>query len=88
MITCTTRPEAAPGGTDLAAYIVHKIGSTLEEIIADSPERFRVIEAEALRDLIVMSEVSGTDATIFLGPHTLENPDCQRLVSRHCSLIP
>ena len=77
MITCTTRPEAAPGGTDLAAYIVHKIGSTLEEIIADSPERFRV-----------MSEVSGTDATIFLGPHTLENPDCQRLVSRHCSLIP
>lgn len=88
MITCTTTPEAAPGGTDLAAYIVHKIGSTLEEIIADSPERFRVIEAEALRDLIVMSEVSGTDASIILGPHTLENPDCQRLVSRHCSLIP
>ena len=88
MITCTTRPEAAPGGTDLAAYIVHKIGSTLEEIIADSPERFLVIEAEALRDIIVMSEVQGTDASVILSPRTLDNPDCRRLIAGHCCMIP
>ena len=88
MITCTTNPNAAPGGISLTAYIEHKIGSTVEEITADSPERFRVIEAEALRDIIVMSEVSGKDAAVVLGPHTLENPDCQRLVSGHCSLVP
>jgi len=88
MITCTTRPESAPGGTDLSAYIEHKAGCRIEEIVADSPERFRIIEAEALRDLIVMSEVAGTDACIILGPHTMENPDCQRLVAGHCRLIP
>ncbi|MBO4565713.1 MAG: hypothetical protein J5695_00645 [Bacteroidales bacterium] len=88
MIICTTNPEAAPGGTVLEAYIEHKIGSSIRDIVADSPERFRIIEAEALRDLIVMSEVAGTDASVILGPHTLDNPDCRRLVNGHCSLIP
>ncbi|MBR4809109.1 MAG: hypothetical protein IK031_02380 [Bacteroidales bacterium] len=88
MITCTTNPASAPGGTVLREYIVHKIGSPVEDIVADSPERFRIIEAEALRDLIVMSEVSGADASVIISPETLENPDCGRLISGHCVLIP
>ena len=88
MITCTTSPAAAPGATVLDEYIGHKIGSTVEEIVADSPERFLVIEAEALRDIIVMSEVQGTDASVILSPRTLENPDCRRLIAGHCCMIP
>ena len=47
-------PSAA-AFTDLREYIEHKIGMTIEEIKADSPERFRVIEEEAVRDIVVMT---------------------------------
>ena len=64
---------------DLYQYIEHKIGMKVEDIIADSPERFRVIETEALRDLVVMNQVAGTDYAVTLGPDTLDNPECARL---------
>ena len=64
---------------DLYSYIEHKIGMRVAGIVADSPERFRVIEEEALRDLVVMSEISGRDTIIRLGPDTLSNPECARL---------
>ena len=88
MITCTTNPAAAPGATVLDEYIGHKIGSTVEDIIADSPERFLIIEAEALRDIIVMSEVRGEDSAVIITPRTMENPDCRRLIAGHCCMIP
>ena len=88
MITCTTdASSAAQGSVHLRDYIEHKIGSPIEDIVSDSPERFRVIEAEALRDIIVMSEVSGRDASVILDPGTLGNPDCLRLIEGHCKLI-
>ncbi len=72
---------------DLEAYIEHKIGASLQEIEADSRERFLVIETEALRDLIVMSEVSGSDCAIILGAHTLDNPECARLVREETTFL-
>lgn len=72
-------PSAA-AFTDLREYIEHKIGMTIEEIKADSPERFRVIEEEAVRDIVVMSEITGEDRTLRLLPGTLDNPECKRLL--------
>ncbi|MBR4827062.1 MAG: hypothetical protein IKZ91_04175 [Bacteroidales bacterium] len=89
MVTiCTINPDGANAPvTSLQAYIEHKIGSPLEAIDADSHERFLVIEAEALRDIIVMAEVTGTGARIELCPLTQNNPDCVRLIRRHCRTI-
>ena len=60
-------------------YIEHKIGMNVSDIIADSPERFRVILTEALRDLVVMNQIAGTDYTVILPPEVLDNPECKRL---------
>ena len=60
-------------------YIEHKIGMSVGEIIADSPERFSVIRTEALRDLVVMNQIAGTDYTVIMPPEVLENPECERL---------
>ena len=90
MIICTTDPGArVPDGfspKDLRGYIEHKTGEDIESTIADSPERFRVIESEALRDLVVMSEIEGTDIYITLLPGTPENPACTRLLKDYCVL--
>lgn len=67
--------------TDLREYIEHKIGSSIEDICADSPERFHVIEEEAVRDLAVMSEITGTDRILRLLPGTADNPECRRLLN-------
>lgn len=84
---CTVEPDGSNAPlTDLRAYIEHKIGSTPEEIDADSHERFLIIEAEALRDLVVMAEVSGTPVRILPCPGTLHNPDCQRIIAGHCKI--
>ena len=53
--------------------------SCWHSIIAESPERFSVIRTEALRDLVVMNQIAGTDYTVELPPETLENPECERL---------
>ncbi|MBO6169811.1 MAG: hypothetical protein J6O51_07545 [Bacteroidales bacterium] len=66
---------------DLYQYIEHKIGSDIASIKSDSPDRFRVIEEEALRDLVVMSKITGRDRIIRLGPDTLSNPECARLIA-------
>lgn len=82
----TSRDEAAaehPGAEyfDLEEYIEHKIGMSIPDLVADSPWRYRVIEEEALRDLVVMSEITGSDRIVRLGPDTLSNPECVRLIS-------
>ena len=64
---------------DLYSYIEHKIGSSIEDIIADSPERFSVIQTEALRDLVVMNQIAGTGHTVLLHRSTLQIPECERL---------
>lgn len=65
---------------DLYEYIEHKIGASVEDIIADSPERFRVIRAEALRDLVTMNRLAATGYTVSYPPETLEDPECKRLI--------
>lgn len=65
---------------DLYEYIEHKIGMSVPEIIADSPERFRVIRTEALRDLVVMNKIAGTGYEIEFPPETLEDAECRRLI--------
>ncbi|MBR3075773.1 MAG: hypothetical protein IKH11_08510 [Bacteroidales bacterium] len=64
---------------DLDSYIEHKIGSSIQDIIADSPERFSVIQTEALRDLVVMNQIAGTEYTVLLHRRTLQTPECERL---------
>lgn len=71
-------PEAAQ--VDLYQYIEHKIGASIHDIQADSPSRFKVIEEEALRDIVVMSEITGQSKIVRLGPDTLSNPECARLL--------
>lgn len=89
MVLCFTGPvphSALPPGCTkyrLEEYICHKIGIQPSEI---EPDRFAITEAEALRDLIVSSEISDTDIAVELGPRTLLNPECARLVERHCKL--
>jgi hypothetical protein len=91
MVICSSTPVPAsilPTGCiiyDLGEYISHKIGISADEIKAGSAERFAIVEAEALRDIIVTSEVAGTDAAVTLLPSTLQNPECGRLVRSHCT---
>ncbi|MCR5326915.1 MAG: hypothetical protein K6E37_09250 [Bacteroidales bacterium] len=78
-----TAGAAHPGVpfTDLREYIEHKIGSSIEEITADSPERFHIIEEEAVRDLVVMGEITQSDRILRLLPCTPDNPECRRLLN-------
>ena len=91
MVICSAAPVQAsllPPGCivyDLGEYISHKIGMSAEEIKAGSEERFAIVEAEALRDIIVTSEVASMDAAVTLLPSTLRNPECERLVRSHCT---
>ncbi len=86
MILCCkdSFPESLPDGMrrcELAEYMSRKTGPSL----ASMPEELlRITEAEALRDLIVMSEVTGRDTAILLTPRTLLNPECLRLIHDHC----
>ena len=59
------------GFTDLDRYIEHKTGQGIPEIFKDGEERFRALEAEAVRDIIIMNMVSGGDLVVALGGGTL-----------------
>lgn len=91
MVICSASPVPAsllPPGCiiyDLGEYISHKIGMSPEKIAAQSADRFAIVEAEALRDIIVTSEIASTDAAVTLLPSTLLNPECERLVRSHCT---
>lgn len=64
---------------NLYDYIEHKIGESIGNIIADSPERFSVIVTEALRDLVVMNQIADTDYSVIIPSEVLDNPECERL---------
>ena len=91
MTICSTQPSApVPEGfrhVSLREYIEHKTGESVEATAADSPERFLVIESEALRDLAVMSEITGEDVFVTLLPGTESNPACKQLLEDHCRTI-
>jgi len=73
--------------TDLDRYIEHKMGQTIPEIFKDGEERFRAIEAEALRDLVVMSQVTGKDIVISLGGGTITIGSARRLILEQTTCI-
>lgn len=65
---------------DLDVFIEHKAGMSIPEIFRDSEERFRTMEAEALRDVVIMAEVEGGDTVIALGGGTIMNAESERLI--------
>ena len=72
---------------DLDAYIVHKAGKDIPAIFAENPERFRALEAEAVRDNIIMSEIEGFDLVLALGGGALMNPEVEKLVLGHSRCV-
>lgn len=69
------------GFTDLDEYIGRKIGRSVPLILLDDGEtRFRAIEAEALRDLVVMHQLTGENVVIALGGGTIMTTSLRRLI--------
>ncbi len=59
------------GFVDLDAYITHKTGSSPAEILTRSGEViFRSVEAEAVKDIITLHEISGESVVLALGGGT------------------
>lgn len=56
---------------DLDEYVEHKAGRSVAEIFAvDGEDVFRAIEAEAVRDQIIMHSLTGEDLVLALGGGT------------------
>lgn len=69
------------GFTDLDEYIGAKIGRSPAQILREDGEvRFRAIEAEALRDLVTMHQLTGKDTVIALGGGTIMTVSLRRLI--------
>lgn len=73
--------------TDLDEYISHKAGKTIPQLLSESKERFRALEAEAVRDIFIMSRIEGFDVVLALGGGSLMNPEIQTLVQSRSTLI-
>lgn len=65
---------------DLDEYIVHKAGKSIPDIFAEDPLRFRALEAEAVRDVFIMSRIEGFNVVLALGGGSLLNPETRALV--------
>lgn len=67
--------------TDLDSYIEGKIGRSPEQIIAqDGETRFRAMEAEALRDVVVMHQLTGENLILSLGGGTIMTTSVRRMI--------
>ena len=66
---------------DLDRYIEGKIGRSPEQIIAqDGETRFRAMEAEALRDVVIMHQLTGENLVLALGGGTIMTTSVRRLI--------
>ena len=66
---------------DLDSYIEGKIGRSVSEIIAqDGETRFRAVEAEALRDVVIMHQLTGGHLVLALGGGTIMTTSVRRLI--------
>ena len=66
---------------DLDSYIEGKIGRSVGEIIAqDGETRFRAVEAEALRDVVIMHQLTGENLVLALGGGTIMTTSVRRLI--------
>lgn len=73
--------------SDLDRYIEHKMGQSIPEIFKDGEDRFRAIEAECLRDLVVMKEVAGGNMIISLGGGTITIGTARTLILEHTECV-
>ena len=66
---------------DLDSYVEHKTDRSIREIFAsDGEEYFRAVELEALRDVVIMSQVTSEDVVISLGGGTPLIQDAARIL--------
>ena len=66
---------------DLDSYIEGKIGRSPERIIAqDGETRFRAMEAEALRDVLIMHQLTGEHLVLALGGGTIMTTSVRHLI--------
>lgn len=66
---------------DLDAYVEHKKGFRVKEIFErEGEEVFRAVEAECIRDIIVMHQVAGGDVVVALGGGTLSIRSVQPVI--------
>lgn len=66
---------------DLDGYIVHKKGMSIPEIFATEGETaFRSVEAECLRDIVTMHQLTGENAVLSLGGGTVTISSVQHLI--------
>ena len=66
---------------DLDAYVEHKKGCSIREIFErEGEEAFRAVEAECIRDVIVMRQVAGGDVVVALGGGTLSIRSVQPVI--------
>lgn len=72
--TCTGKALAGRLGwefIDLDAYLEHKMGRSVPELLSEGEMIFRAREAEAVRDIITMRQIKGGDLVLSLGGGTL-----------------
>ncbi len=68
---------------DLDRYIEHKKGLKISEIFSTEGETaFRAIEAEAVRDAVIMHKLQNTDLVLSLGGGTLQIAAVRNLILR------
>lgn len=74
--------------TDLDSYVEHKAGKSIDRIFSEHGESvFRALEAEAVRDRIVMSEVEGFNLVLALGGGTLCINSVRPLILEHTECV-
>lgn len=73
--------------TDLDRYIEHKMDQSIPEIFKDSEMRFRAIEAEAVRDILTMKQITGENLVLALGGGTLTIKPIVPLVLEHSECV-
>lgn len=73
---------------DLDRYIEHKMGRKIPDIFSeDGEDYFRAVEAEAVRDVITMRQITGENLVLALGGGTLSIKPIQWLILEQTSCV-
>ena len=73
---------------DLDSYIEHKKGMAPGRIIGtEGEEAFRALEAECLRDVVIMHQLSGTDLVLALGGGTVTIGSIRELIFNQTTCV-
>lgn len=66
---------------DLDEYVEHKKGMSITGIFnSEGEEAFRAVEAECLRDVVVMHQIAGGDVVLALGGGTIGITSVRKLI--------